>query len=171
MSDALATAITAAAGLGGALLGAVLPQRFNVRERAAEAELADRRRSFEERREAYTAMNRASEQFHTLLKDALHRMRDGVYTDEDRTRLEESRRDYRDRYASAQMIVPLRILEASRELNRVLAGVDAAAKRIDRGLAREGESAEELIVTVRQAEPRLVTMRTLMRADLGIRDR
>ncbi|MFF3159126.1 hypothetical protein [Streptomyces sp. NPDC057910] len=66
MSDALATAITAAAGLGGALLGAVLPQRFNARERAAEAELADRRRSFEERREAYTAMNRASEgQWHT----------------------------------------------------------------------------------------------------------
>ncbi|MFE9119048.1 hypothetical protein [Streptomyces sp. NPDC007172] len=171
MSDALATAITAAAGLGGALLGAVLPQRFNARERAAEAELADRRRSFEERREAYTAMNRASEQFHTLLKDALHRMRDSVYAEEDRTRLEESRREYRDRYASAQMIVPLRIMEASRDLNRVLAEVDAAAKRIDRGLAREGESAEQLLLRVRQAEPRLVTMRTLMRADLGIRDR
>ncbi|MFF3159140.1 hypothetical protein [Streptomyces sp. NPDC057910] len=98
-------------------------------------------------------------------------MRDSVYTEEDRTRLEESRREYRDRYASAQMIVPLRIMEASRELNRVLAEVDAAAKRIDRGLAREGESAEQLLLRVRQAEPRLVTMRTLMRADLGIRDR
>ncbi|MEU9192336.1 hypothetical protein [Streptomyces hundungensis] len=170
MSDALATAITAAAGLGGALLGAVLPQRFNARERAAEAELAARRRSFDERREAYTAMNRASEQFNTLLKDALHRMRDGVYTEDDRTRLEESRREYRDRYAAAQMIVPLRIMEASRELNKVLAVVDAAAKRLDRGLAEEGESAARLIVMMRQAEPRLVAMRTLMRKDLGIED-
>ncbi|MFG3281336.1 hypothetical protein [Streptomyces sp. NPDC048111] len=170
MSDALATAITAAAGLGGALLGAVLPQRFNARERAAEAELTERRRSFEERREAYTAMNRSSEQFHTLLKDALHRMRDGVYTDEDRTRLEESRREYRDRYAAAQMIVPLRVMEASRALNRVLAEVDAGAKRVDRGLGRDGESPEQLLITVRQAEPRLVAMRTLMREDLGILD-
>ncbi|MEU3505009.1 hypothetical protein ABZ726_31285 [Streptomyces hundungensis] len=170
MSDALATAITAAAGLGGALLGAVLPQRFNARERAAEAELAALRRSFDERREAYTAMNRASEQFNTLLKDALHRMRDGVYTEDDRTRLEESRREYRDRYAAAQMIVPLRIMEASRELNKVLAEVDAAAKRLDRGLAEEGESAARLIVMMRQAEPRLVAMRTLMRKDLGIED-
>lgn len=170
MSDALATAITAAAGLGGALLGAVLPQRFNARERAAEADLAARRRSFDERREAYTAMNRASEQFNTLLKDALHRMRDGVYTEDDRTRLEESRREYRDRYAAAQMIVPLRIMEASRELNKVLAVVDAAAKRLDRGLAEEGESAARLIVMMRQAEPRLVAMRTLMRKDLGIED-
>ncbi|MFE9401721.1 hypothetical protein ACFYNY_08100 [Streptomyces sp. NPDC006530] len=170
MSDALTTAITAAAGLGGALLGAVLPQRYNARERAAEAELAARRRSFDERREAYTAMNRASEQFNTLLKDALHRMRDGVYTEDDRTRLEESRREYRDRYAAAQMIVPLRIMEASRELNKVLAEVDATAKRIDRGLAGEGESAARLIVLMRQAEPRLVAMRTLMRQDLGIED-
>ncbi len=170
MSDALATAITAAAGLGGALLGAVLPQRFNARERAAEAELAALRRSFDERREAYTAMNRASEQFNTLLKDALHRMRDGVYTEDDRTRLEESRREYRDRYAAAQMIVPLRIMEASRELNKVLAEVDATAKRLDRGLAEEGESAARLIVMMRHAEPRLVAMRTLMRKDLGIED-
>lgn len=170
MSDAIATAITAAAGLGGALLGAMLPQRFNARERAAEAEVADRRRSFEERRAAYTAMNRASEQFHTLLKDALHRIRDGVYTEEDRTRLEESRREYRDHYAAAQMIVPLRVMEASRDLNKVLAEVDATAKRIDRGLARDGESAEHLLIKVRQAEPRLVAMRTLMREDLGIRD-
>jgi hypothetical protein len=61
-------------------------------------------------------------------------------------------------------------MEASRELNKVLAEVDAAAKRIDRGLARDGESAERLLVEVRQAEPRLVAMRTLMREDLGIRD-
>ncbi|MFE6090595.1 hypothetical protein ACFQ7M_01210 [Streptomyces massasporeus] len=46
-------------------------------------------------------MNRASRQFHTLLKDALHRLRDGVYGDAERDQLEETRRDYRDRYAQA----------------------------------------------------------------------
>ncbi|SMQ18536.1 hypothetical protein SAMN06272771_4989 [Streptomyces sp. Ag82_O1-12] len=40
------------------------------------------------------------------------------------------------------MIVPERILEASRSVNEVLAGIDAAVKRLDRGVAREGESAE-----------------------------
>ncbi|MFE0105507.1 hypothetical protein [Streptomyces sp. NPDC059009] len=170
MAEAIAAAITAAAGVGGALLGALLPQRFNARERAAEAQLAERRRTFEERRAAYTAMNRASELFHTLLKDALHRLRDGVYTDEDRTRLEEARRDFRDRYAEAQMIVPERILAASRELNKVLAGMDAAAKRIDRGMPAEGESAQAALLDLKAAEVPLAGMRRLMREDLGVRD-
>ncbi|MGH4033855.1 hypothetical protein ACQB60_33550 [Actinomycetota bacterium Odt1-20B] len=170
MAEAIAAAITAAAGVGGALLGALLPQRFNARERAAEAQLAERRRTFEERRAAYTAMNRASELFHTLLKDALHRLRDGVYTDEDRTHLEEARRDFRDRYAEAQMIVPERILAASRELNKVLAGMDAVAKRIDRGVPREGESAQAALLDLKAAEVPLAGMRRLMREDLGVRD-
>jgi hypothetical protein len=162
--------ITAVVGVLGTLFAPVLRQRQVDRRRAEEAGRAERRRLFEERRAAYTAMNRASRQFHTLLKDALHRMRDGVFADHDREQLEEARLEYRDRYAEAQMVVPERILEASRDVNRVLAGVDAAVKRLDRGRAHEGESADRSLLELKEAEPLLTTMRRLMRGDLGVED-
>ncbi|MBL1117203.1 hypothetical protein JK364_33185 [Streptomyces sp. 110] len=162
--------ITAVVGILGTLFAPLLQQRMTARQRGEEALTEDRRRRFEERRAAYTAMNRASRQFHTLLKDALHRIRDDVYADEDRVRLEEARRDYRDRYAEAQMIVPERVLEASRDLNTVLAGIDAMAKRIDRGLQYDGETAADALQELKEAEPRLSAMRRIMREDLGIFD-
>ncbi|MGW2326324.1 hypothetical protein ACWC5C_11210 [Streptomyces sp. NPDC001700] len=87
-----------------------------------------------------------------------------------RQRAEEVRRDYRDRYAEAQMIVPERVLTASRDLNTVLAGIDAMAKRIDRGLPREGETAGVALLQLKDAEPRLSAMRRVMREDLGLTD-
>jgi hypothetical protein len=129
---------------------------------------AEQRRHYEERRTAYIAMNRACRQFHTLLKDALHRLRDGVYTDHERAQLEQARLDYRDRYAEAQLVVPDRVLGASRDLNTVLAAADAIVKRLDRGLARPGESADGALTDLAAAEPRLTTLRSVMREDLGI---
>ncbi|MEW1643059.1 hypothetical protein [Streptomyces sp. NPDC091219] len=168
MTAAVTAMITAVVGVLGTLFAPVLSQRLTARQRADEARVAERRSRFEERRDAYTAMNRASRQFHTLLKDALHRLRDGVYTQVERDQLEEARRDYRDRYAEAQMVVPERILDASRSVNQVLAGADATVKRLDRGLARDGESAEDALLRLKDAEPRLAAMRQLMRADLGV---
>lgn len=170
VSAVIAAMITAVVGVLGTLFAPLLHQRLTVRQRAEEVRTEDRRRRFEERRAAYTAMNRASRQFHTLLKDALHRIRDGVYTDDDRARLEEARRDYRDQYAEAQMIVPERVLAASRDLNTVLAGIDAMAKRIDRGIPREGETAAVALLELKDAEPRLSEMRRIMREDLGLTD-
>lgn len=170
MTAAVTAMITAVVGVLGTLFAPVLSQRLTARQRAEEAERAERRRLFEERRAAYTAMNRASRQFHTLLKDALHRIRDGVYTEQERDQLEEARRDYRDRYAEAQMVVPERVLEASRAVNVVLAGIDAEVKRLDRGLARDGESPEQALADLKEAEPRLSAMRRLMRGDLGVVD-
>ncbi|WP_406406896.1 hypothetical protein [Streptomyces sp. NBC_01643] len=68
------------------------------------------------------------------------------------------------------MIVPERILQASRDLNRVLANSDAAIKRLDRGLARDGESVERALEKLKAADPHLDAMRKLMREDLGIDD-
>ncbi|MFF1299225.1 MULTISPECIES: hypothetical protein [unclassified Streptomyces] len=170
MTAAVTAMITAVVGVLGTLFAPVLSQRLTSRQRAEEAEVAERRRLFEDRRTAYTAMNRASRQFHTLLKDALHRLRDDVYTDHDREQLEEVRREYRDRYAEAQMVVPERILEASRAVNEVLAGIDALVKRLDRGRARDGESAARALLDLKEAEPRLSEMRRLMREDLGVAD-
>ncbi|WP_330459501.1 hypothetical protein OIB37_23110 [Streptomyces sp. NBC_00820] len=170
MTAAITAMINAVVGVLGTLLAPALGQRHADRRRAEEERQAGRRRLLEERRASYVAMNRASRQFHTLLKDALHRIRDGVYAEQDREQLEESRREYRDRYAEAQMVVPERILDASRTLNRVLAGTDAVAKRLDRGLAGDGESAERALLDLKEAEPLLTAMRRLMRADLGVED-
>ncbi|MEV6478916.1 hypothetical protein [Streptomyces sp. NPDC051576] len=168
MTAAVTAMITAVVGVLGTLFAPVLSQRLTARQRTEETQLAERRRVFEERRDAYTAMNRSSRQFHTLLKDALHRVRDGVYTELERDQVEEARRDYRDRYAEAQMVVPERVLDASRAVNEILADVDAAVKRLDRGLPRDGENAEQLLLDLKEAEPRLAAMRRLMRADLGV---
>ncbi|KUM94231.1 hypothetical protein AQI88_22950 [Streptomyces cellostaticus] len=170
MTAAITAMITAVVGVLGTLLAPVFSQRHAARQRAEEAEQAERRRLFEERRDAYTAMNRASRHFHTLLKDALHRIRDGVYTEHDRDQLEQARFDHRDRYVEAQMVVPERILDASRAVNKVLARMDAVTKRLDRGLAQEGESAERALLELKEAEPLLAAMRRAMRADLGVED-
>ncbi|MFI9152184.1 hypothetical protein [Streptomyces sp. NPDC053367] len=170
MTAAVTAMITAVVGVLGTLFAPVLSQRLTDRRRAEEAAVAAQERRLAERREAYTAMNRSSRQFHTLLKDALHRLRDGVFGEPDRDHLEEVRREYRDRYAEAQMIVPERILEASRSVNEVLAGGDAAVKRLDRGLAREGENPDTALLALKEAEPRLSAMRRLMREDLGVAD-
>ena len=127
---AMVTAVvTAVVGVLGTLFAPVVTTSTAKRQRAVEARTEQERQRFEERRAAYTAMNRASRHLHTLLKDALHRIRDDVYTDDDRAQLEEARRDYRHRYAEAQMIVPETILQASREVNTVLAAADAVTKR------------------------------------------
>lgn len=162
--------VTAVAGVLGTLFAPLVTHRVTARQRAEEAGAQDARRRYEERRAAYTMLNRASRQFHTLLKDALHRLRDEVYTDHERAQVEEARLDYRDRYAEAQMVVPDRVLAASREVNAVLAGVDAVVKRIDRGIPRDGETAERALADLKAVEPRLTAMGRVMREDLGVTD-
>ncbi|MFD3607123.1 hypothetical protein ACFWXA_03505, partial [Streptomyces atroolivaceus] len=117
MSAATAAMITAVVGVLGTLFAPVVTSRVAKRQRAEERRVEERRRHFEERRTAYTSMNRATRHFHTLLKDALHRMRDGVYTDEDRAGLEESQRNYRNSFTEAQAVVPHAVLFASRRLH------------------------------------------------------
>ncbi|WP_455362430.1 hypothetical protein [Streptomyces sp. SYSU K21746] len=170
MSVGISAMITAVVGVLGTLFAPLLAQRLTARARAAEEQAADERRKFEERRAQYTAMNRASRQFHTLLKDALHRINDGVYTGQERAHLEAARLDHRDRYAEAQMIVPERILRASQDVNRVLSEADAVVKRLDRGHARPGETAAQGLENLKEVMPFLIAMRRLMRADLGVTD-
>ncbi|MEU3526849.1 hypothetical protein AB0E62_23765 [Streptomyces sp. NPDC038707] len=64
----------------------------------------------------------------------------------------------------------LRIPDASRSVNEVLARTGAVVERIDRDLAGEGESAAAALLSLKDAAPRLTAMRRLMRADLGVGD-
>jgi hypothetical protein len=143
---------------------------MSARHGEQQAAADERRRNFEERRAAYTAMNRACREFNTALKDALHRIRDGVYSDSDRAGVEDIRRTYRDRYAEVQMIVPERVIDAVRTVNKILAEADAAAKRLDRGISRDNESPELILANLKDVEPRLTALTYLMRADLGVKD-
>jgi len=163
--------ITAVVGVLGTLLAPLITHRVAARERADERAEADRVRGLQERRDAYTEMNRDARQFSTLLKDATHRLRDGVYGDEERTALEQARLRHRDRYAEAQMVAPERILDAARAVNGVLGEVDAGVKRIDRRAAHETETSDALRRRlVEEGDPLLAQMRRLMREDLGVRD-
>ncbi|MEU0145777.1 hypothetical protein ABZ119_07390 [Streptomyces sp. NPDC006288] len=85
MGTVTATMVTAVAGVLGTLSAPLVTPWVTRRQRAEDGQVESARRLFEERRAAYTAMNRASRHFHTMLKDTLHRLRDGVYTDDDRT--------------------------------------------------------------------------------------
>ncbi|MEU0128834.1 hypothetical protein [Streptomyces sp. NPDC006289] len=85
MGTVTATMVTAVAGVLGTLSAPLVTTWVTRRQRAEDGQVESARRLFEERRAAYTAMNRASRHFHTMLKDTLHRLRDGVYTDDDRT--------------------------------------------------------------------------------------
>lgn len=165
MSAVVAAMMTAVVGVLGTLFAPLITDRVTARREREERRRAEQA----ELRAAYTAMNRASRQFHTLLKDALHRLCDGVWTDQDRTALEQGRLDHRDRYAEAQLLVPERVLEAFRDVNRVLAEVDAAVRRLDRAAPRPGDTPEALIRTLKTAEPPLTRLRQVMREDLGIR--
>ncbi|GAA3166866.1 MULTISPECIES: hypothetical protein [Streptomyces] len=170
MSAVIAAMITAVVGVLGTLFAPLLTHHITRRQRTEEAEQEAARRSLEERRAAYTALNRASRQFHTLLKDALHRLRDDVYGAHEREQTEEARLEYRDRYAEAQMIVPEAVLVASRDVNRVLARADAVVKRLDRGRADDGESADRALTDLKAAQPALSVLSAVMRRDLGVAD-
>ena len=132
----------------------------------------ERKLAFVERRAAYAAINRASRAFHDGLKYAVHRLRDGEYTKEDRAEIEHLRRDYRSRYAEAQMFVSEAMLDMAREINRLLAEVDAAVKRIvEQGVQQPSELAESLRVNqLQEAQRKLSYFTSVMRADLGFMD-
>jgi type II secretory pathway pseudopilin PulG len=170
MSAAIAAMVTAVVGVLGTLFAPVVTTWTTKRQRAVELRAERERQRFEELRASYTAVNRASRHFHTLLEDALHRIRDDVYTDDDRALLEAARRDHRDRYAEAQMIVPEAVLDASRAVNTVPAAADAAVKRNDRGPSGGSGAVEQALVELKTAEPRLTAMRRIMREDLGVVD-
>ncbi|MDQ0599329.1 hypothetical protein QF037_003674 [Streptomyces canus] len=152
MTAAVTAMITAVVGVLGTPFAPVLSQRLTSRQRAEEAEVAERRWLFEDRRTACTAM--------LCLLGGTPRP----------PGLAAVPHPPRDRSAEAQMVVPERILEASRAVNEVLAGIDALVKRLDRGRARDGESAVRALLDLKEAEPRLSEMRRLMREDLGVAD-
>jgi len=170
MTPAIAAMVTAVVGVFGTLSAPLVGQFLTRRHSREKDHAAEIRRNFEERRAAYTAMNRASREFDTVLKDALHRLRDKAYSADERTEVENIRRAYRDRYAEIQMIVPQRVLDASRAVNSVLGEVDAAVKRLDRGRQRDGETPESVLADLKEADPRLRTLTEMMREDLGVQN-
>jgi len=68
MTAAIAAMVTAVVGVFGTLSAPILGQFMTGRQNREKNRAADTRRNFEELRAAYTAMNRASREFHTLLK-------------------------------------------------------------------------------------------------------
>src|SRR5258707_4481165 len=70
------------------------------------------------------------------------------------------RRDPDDRSAARSRRV--------RRVNSVLAEADAAVKRLDRRLQREGETPEGVLADLKAADSRLRALSEFMREDLGV---
>jgi len=176
-------------GIGAAVGTAVLTQRRTDRredvrwqregeerqlqwEREREERVTEERKlAFVERRAAYAAVNRASRDFLDALKFAVHRLRDGAYTNQQQAETERVRREYRGRYAEAQMYVSESMLNLSRDINTILAEVDAVVKRIVEGIPNPGGSPESLRVSqLKDAEGKIREFTRIMRADLGLTD-
>ncbi len=66
------------------------------------------------------------------------------------------------------MVVPEAVLRASRELNVVLAAIDANRQAHRPRSRGEGEAAEQALADLKAAEPALTALRRIMREDLGV---
>ncbi|MEV7415893.1 hypothetical protein [Streptomyces sp. NPDC089919] len=170
----LGAVLIAVAGVTGTLGGSLLTQRAAERGRRRELELVRDQEASREllalRRACYGELNRDARQFTTALGTYLFVLRAGAPTDADRAALEAAKAAHRDRYSEAQMIAPHSVLAPAAAANRALNDVYGRLKRIERGEPAGGEdlgTAEE----AREAVwPLLRTLRTALRADLGIND-
>jgi hypothetical protein len=188
MSDP--TLIAAAIAVVGTLSSPILVQYMNSRSKAQEYELQRQQRSeerqaemderkHEELRVEYTNLNAKVRNFVKALSDYLHLIRSRKITPDARVPLEDSRKEFLECYAQAQMRLPDSVLVAAMEANRHLSRLYGIALRLD-GFTTSTQSMEVAISsghdTIESAfehleetlRPAAWHLRNVMRIDLGI---
>ncbi|MGV9245469.1 hypothetical protein [Streptomyces sp. NPDC003710] len=135
MTSDLTAAVVAAIGIVGTLTAPLIAQRSASRARRLEFELqrqerleerehADRRASYEEKRDAYAELNAAVRGFVSAAEACLaDLMAEQPAPGQPLTPVEEALRPYRDHYARAQMLLGERPMLIASEVNR---GVNSA---------------------------------------------
>ncbi|MFI6576629.1 hypothetical protein ACIBFB_12575 [Nocardiopsis sp. NPDC050513] len=167
------------AGAVGSVVTALTTQPFAHRIKAQALRHADHTRleqqrseetraQEEQRRSGYVALNSAAREFLTALTDLLHTVELDEPRDSEREALERTRAAHRLCYAEAQLWVNEDILDAVSEANQSLMGLFGHVKRLDSGNPRAGETLESAEAERQEAWARLVELRLLMRADLGV---
>ncbi|MEV6978094.1 hypothetical protein [Kitasatospora sp. NPDC093806] len=180
-ASSLTALLVAVVGVAGTLASALLTQRRGDTVRRDERELAERRRREErdeqraalelaERRAGYTAFNIAARQYLSALNYYAHALRRDLPggAAAELAAVDAVRNDYLQRYAEAQMAVPDQVLAEVSHTNRVLGALYGTLVRIGHGTPDPGEDLTTTATAVESAWSHLATLRTTMRADLGI---
>ena len=167
------TALAAAVvGCAGTLLSALPTQRAadHSRQREQErAELARQRHSdIRELRVCYVGLNTAARQYLAALTDQVHALSRGDDMSVVRQRLTEARDQHRDVYAEAQLRLPQQVLDLAGEVSRELGTVYGMVRRLDDGLAYEGDSVAVVQERIDLLWHRLREVRREIRVELGV---
>ncbi|WP_051782644.1 MULTISPECIES: hypothetical protein [unclassified Streptomyces] len=171
--------LAAAVGVGGTLGSAWLTQRRNDVARREEwdrverSRLADRadQRTQERlaaRSAAYTAFNATTRNYLAYLNDHVHALQRGAAeTDDALGALETARKEFRQIYAEAQLIVPDTVLPELRQVHLSTAQAYAILSRLSRGTAEDGEDINAAQDSINHCWDVLFQVRAMMRADLN----
>ncbi|MFI1949479.1 hypothetical protein ACH46F_37220 [Streptomyces virginiae] len=172
--------LAAAVGVGGTLGSAWLTQRRNDVARREEwdrverSRLADRadQRTQERlaaRSAAYTAFNATTRNYLACLNDHVHALQRGVAeTDDALGALETARKEFRQIYAEAQLIVPDTVLTELRQAHLSTAQAYAILSRLSRGTAEDGDDINAAQDSINHCWDVLFQVRATMRADLNV---
>ncbi|MFJ3975946.1 hypothetical protein [Streptomyces sp. NPDC090021] len=172
--------LAATVGVGGTLGSAWLTQRRNDAARREEwdrlerSRLADRadQRAQERlavRTAAYTAFNATTRNYLAYLNDHVHALqRGGVETDDGFGALETARKEFRQIYAEAQLIVPDTVLTELRQVHLGTAQAYAILSRLSRGTAEDGDGIGTAQDSINHCWDVLFQVRATMRADLNV---
>jgi hypothetical protein len=181
----LTTLAVAAVGLAGTLTSPLLAQRiaslakrqefeFQDRQQHAERQATRQQAALELKRSIYANLNTAARQYQQELDEYIRLLREGSPDEGAQADLAEARKNFRDLYSEAQMIVPDPVLEAALQVSAALGEAYGTARRLELGKPRTSqESGTETLEMARQQAHvtgynRIADMRRLMREDLGV---
>ncbi|MEW1840221.1 hypothetical protein AB0392_19940 [Nonomuraea angiospora] len=139
-------------------------------QRKEDREIIERKAWLEQRRACYVALNIAIRQYRAAINDLLHGIRDDKIDDEVRADLAQARRSYIERHAEAQMTAPREVLMAAGAVRGHLSSWYGLVRRLDQGIAGEGETLDEAFAYSERFWEPGERMRAVMRSDLGIAD-
>jgi hypothetical protein len=181
----LTTLAVAAVGLAGTLTSPLIGQRiaaqtkrqefhFETERRRAELEEARRQSALELKRSIYARLNTAARQYRQELEAYVREIRDHSLDDSGQAAIASARKNFRDVYSEAQMVLPDKVLDAAISVSEDLGEAYGISKRLEIGKPRTipGKGPETLEMAGEAvhvtAYDCIARMRQLMREDLGV---
>ncbi|MDX3387792.1 hypothetical protein PV682_41065 [Streptomyces niveiscabiei] len=180
MSPSTSALVVAVVGVAGTLLSGVLAHRGALRstsmeleharlEREAERDAVERRENVEARRASYVQLNRAIRELHLLLWQHREALAAGTGDTAAQTaERADARRELREAYATAQLVVTDEVLQAAGRIVHQLNRIHTQLERHEQQSPRTPEPLDVLLERLQKASEGLYEVRQHMRRDLGI---
>ncbi len=181
MSSTVVPLLIAFLGIVGTLASGLMTQRLAEKVKSKELDRSERQRAEERQyetkrameeavRACYVMLNTASLDYHSELNNFWYALKAGLLTDDQRSRLDDARREHRARFSEAQMLVPDDVLTTAEDVYRRLSRIYGVLKRLDGGFPprREGESLDQAHSQIVELWDELSEMRRMMRQSIGV---